>query len=104
MDNEAKPVAKAKKTDYENIEVDCPSCGQECNFNRASELCTLAPVPGKDVTCGKCKRDFRLSGDSANERHEMLHCTRQNYVGQIGRRGALDEVSTLRSSLRTCSN
>ena len=36
--------------------------------------------------------------------HAMLHCTRQNYVGQIGRRSVLDDVSTLRSSLRTCSN
>ena len=35
---------------------------------------------------------------------EFHHCTRQNYVGQIGRRSVLDDVSTLRSSLRTCSN
>ena len=69
---ETKPTAKAKSTGYENIEVDCPLCGQECIFNRASDLCTLEPIAGIDVVCEKCKIGFWLTGDTVNERHEML--------------------------------
>ena len=68
------PVAERKRTSYENFVVECPLCGHECIFNRASDLCTFESIAGLNVSClnEKCGKLFRLIGDSVNERHEML--------------------------------
>ena len=68
------PIAKNKRPSYENFVADCPLCGHECIFNRASDLHTFEPIGGLNVTClnGLCAKTFRLVSDSVNERHEML--------------------------------
>ena len=68
------PIAERRSTSYENFVAECPLCGHECIFNRASDLCTFEPIAGLDVSClsEKCGKPFRLVGDSVNERHEML--------------------------------
>ena len=65
-------TAKIKYSDYENIVVDCPRCGHELVFNRASDLCTFEPIFGANVSCFDCKGGFWLNGDSVNERHEAI--------------------------------
>ena len=67
-----KPTTKATRAGYENVEANCPLCKQECIFNRASDLCTFEPIAGSDVSCDICGRSFRLTGDTVNERHEIL--------------------------------
>ena len=68
------PIAERRRTSYENFVAECPLCGHECIFNRASDLCTFEPIAGLDVSClnEKCGKPFRLVSDSVNERHEML--------------------------------
>lgn len=68
------PIAEGRRTSYENFVAECPLCGHECIFNRASDLCTFEPIAGLDVSClnEECGQPFRLVGDSVNERHEML--------------------------------
>ena len=68
------PIAEKRRTSYENFVAECPSCGHECIFNRASDLCTFEPIAGLNVSCQseKCHKPFRLVSDSVNERHEML--------------------------------
>ncbi len=68
------PVAKNKRTSFENVEVKCPHCGCWSIFNRASDLQTFEPIAGHDVTClnDLCRKRFRIVGDSINNPHEML--------------------------------
>lgn len=68
------PIAEKMRTDYENFVAVCPSCGHECIFNRASDLCTFEPIGELNVSClnEECRKPFRLVGDSVNEPHEML--------------------------------
>jgi hypothetical protein len=68
------PNARNKRTSYENFVAECPWCGKECIFNRASDLCTFEPITGRDVSCQSvdCGKLFRIGGDSANNPHEML--------------------------------
>ena len=68
------PVARAKQASYENIIVECPWCGKENIFNRASDLHTFEPIAGLDVSCQnvECGKPFRIVGDSVNNPHEML--------------------------------
>ena len=68
------PVTKVKQASYENIVVECPWCGRENIFNRASDLRTFEPIAGLDVSCQnvECGKPFRIVGDSVNNRHEML--------------------------------
>lgn len=68
------PVAKNKRTSYENFAAECPWCGKESIFNRASDLRTFEPIAGRDVSCqsGDCRKPFRIVGDSVNNAHEML--------------------------------
>lgn len=68
------PVARSKRASYENLTVDCPLCGEENIFNRASDLRTFEPIGGRDVVCqnGDCRRSFRVVGDSVSSAHEML--------------------------------
>lgn len=68
------PEAKIKHASYENIPVECPWCGQESIFNRASDLRILEPIAGLNVSCqsNNCGRPFRMVGDSVNCAHEML--------------------------------
>ena len=70
--NETKPTAEIKHAGYENIIADCPLCGYECTFNRMSDLRTLEPIAGTDVSCEKCGGDFWLTNDTVNERYEVL--------------------------------
>lgn len=68
------PVAKNKRASYENLVADCPWCGKESIFNRASDLATFEPIGGRDVSCqsADCHKRFRIVGDSVNSAHEML--------------------------------
>jgi hypothetical protein len=68
------PIAKNKRTSYENLVAECPYCGYDSIFNRASDLHTFEPIAGLDVTCQSedCQRPFRIVGDSVNSAHEML--------------------------------
>ena len=69
---DAVPTAEVRLAGYENVVADCPRCGYECVFNRASDLCTFQPISGADVRCLKCKQPFWLNGDTVNERHEVM--------------------------------
>jgi hypothetical protein len=63
------------KATYENIFVECPSCGRENIFNRASDLKgVLHSIDYLEVSClfADCGRSFYLSGDVANSAYEML--------------------------------
>ena len=68
------PVSKNKRTSYENFVAECPWCGKESIFNRASDLGTFEPIGGRDVSCQSvdCGKPFRIVGDSVNNPHEML--------------------------------
>ena len=68
------PVVKGKRTTYENFVVDCPECGMEIVFNRASDLGTFEPIAGRDVSCPEtaCRKPFRIVGDSINEAYELF--------------------------------
>jgi hypothetical protein len=68
------PVARSKRPSYENFVAECPSCGRESVFNRASDLRTFEPIAGRDVSCqsADCGKPFRIVGDSVNSAHEML--------------------------------
>jgi len=68
------PIADKKRTSYENFVAECPLCGKENIFNRASDFCSFEPIGGRDVSCQSvdCGRPFRIVGDSVNNRHEML--------------------------------
>lgn len=68
------PVARNKRTCYENFAAECPWCGKESIFNRASDLRTFEPIAGREVSCqsADCRKPFRIVGDSVNSSHEML--------------------------------
>ncbi len=68
------PVAEMKRASYENFIVDCPWCGKEIVFNRASDLKTFELILGKNTSClnNDCKKPFRIVGDIINNPHEML--------------------------------
>ena len=68
------PVTYVKEAGYENLVVDCPRCGCESVFNRASDLRLFAPIGGLNSQClnEKCEEPFRIVSDSVNERHEQL--------------------------------
>ena len=68
------PVARNTRTSYENFVAECPWCGRENIFNRASDLHSVEPIAGLDVSClgADCGKPFRLTGDSVNGPHEML--------------------------------
>ncbi len=67
-------MVRGKRTTYENFVVDCPACGKEIVFNRASDLGTLEPVADLRVSCldRACGKPFCITGDSVNEAYEML--------------------------------
>jgi hypothetical protein len=68
------PVAKNKRTSYENFVAECPWCGRDSIFNRASDLHTFEPIAGRDVACqrAECGKPFRIMGDRVNNAHETL--------------------------------
>jgi hypothetical protein len=68
------PLAKTRRTSYENIVAQCPCCSKDSIFNRASDLKTFEPIGGLDVTCQNddCRKEFRIVGDSVNNAHEMF--------------------------------
>lgn len=68
------PIAKNRRTSYENFVAECPYCGKDSIFNRASDLHTFEPIAGLDVMCQSddCQKPFRIVGDSVNSAHEML--------------------------------
>jgi len=68
------PIAKNRRTSYENFVAECPYCRKDSIFNRASDLHTFEPIAGLDVTCQSddCQKPFRIVGDSVNSAHEML--------------------------------
>jgi hypothetical protein len=68
------PVVKIKRASYENIVAECPWCGKENIFNRASDLRTFRPIAGRNVSCQSvdCGKSFRIVGDRVNNPHEML--------------------------------
>lgn len=62
------------RSSYENIEALCPHCQGWATYNRATDLGTVTPVSGMEVTCllPQCRQTFWLLGDSANHPFEML--------------------------------
>jgi len=68
------PIAKNRRTSYENFVAVCPECGRDSIFNRASDLHTFEPIAGREVAClsGYCRKPFRIINDSVNNAHEML--------------------------------
>jgi len=68
------PSAPTKRATYENIVVDCPACGHENIFNRATDLKDFEPVDCRTEQCQRveCGMPFSISGDSINSAHEML--------------------------------
>ena len=68
------PVARNKRTSYENFVAECPWCGKDSIFNRASDLGTFEPIDGRDVACqsADCGKPFRIIGDRVNNAHETL--------------------------------
>lgn len=88
---DAVPIAEKRRTTYENVIAECPWCGNECIFNRRSDLRTSEPIGGLNTSClhETCGKPFRLVGDTVNERHEMLiyDCydlmTRKQYMACI---------------------
>ena len=85
------PTVRIKHASYENIVAECPACGKDNIFNRASDLNTFEPVGGLNIACqiGDCGRPFRMISDSINSAHEMLiyDCCdlldRKHYMGCI---------------------
>lgn len=68
------PYAERKRTSYENFVAQCPWCGQESIFNRATDLKDLSPIAFRTVSClnPACGKPFNINGDSVNSAHEML--------------------------------
>jgi hypothetical protein len=68
------PAANTILTSYENFVAECPWCGKECIFNRASDLHSFEPISGCDVSCqnANCGKPFRILGDIINDPDEML--------------------------------
>ncbi len=68
------PLVRGKRAGYENFVAECPSCGEESIFNRASDLRSFEPIAGRDVACLNvaCGRPFRIVGDLINSPHEMI--------------------------------
>lgn len=66
--------AEKKRTSYENFVAQCPWCGQESIFNRASDLKDLRPIASRTVSClnPACGKPFIINGDSVNSAPEML--------------------------------
>lgn len=85
------PVVPGKRTTYENFIVDCPFCGKESVFNRASDLKTFDSIAGRDVTClnNECKKAFRIVNDTINDAYAMLIfdcyelCNQKHYISCI---------------------
>lgn len=74
MQEQSIAIARKKRTSYENYVAECPWCGADSIFNRASDLLTFEPIAGRDVSCLSvdCGKPFRIVGDSVNNPHEML--------------------------------
>lgn len=68
------PEARIAHAYYENILIDCPHCGEENIFNRASDLKTYDRTGGRDISCqhANCQKLFHMINDSTNCVHEML--------------------------------
>ncbi len=69
-------IPEAKKTNptFENITAECPWCGKENIFNRASDLKTFEVIASRIVKCQntQCGKHFNISGDAINPAYEML--------------------------------
>lgn len=68
------PYTKKKQTSYENFVAECPSCGRESIFNRATDLKDFSAISFRTVSClhQDCRKPFNINGDSVNSAHEML--------------------------------
>lgn len=68
------PYARKKRTSYENFVAECPWCGNESIFNRATDLKDLSPIDFRTVAClnPECGKPFNINGDSVNSAHETL--------------------------------
>lgn len=67
-------TARIEGASYENVTVTCPWCGRVCVFNRRSDLETLNPIAGREVTClhPDCRQSLWIMGDRVNGAHETL--------------------------------
>ena len=68
------PEARTKRTSYENFAAQCPWCGVENVFNRASDLKSFEPIGHRTINClnTTCLKAFNIGGDSVNSAYEML--------------------------------
>lgn len=60
--------ARDCKTNYENFEARCPTCGEWNIFNRATDFGDFSPISFREVTClrKECGARFAINGDSAD--------------------------------------
>jgi hypothetical protein len=68
------PVARNINATYENIEAECPECGNENIFNRMSDLQTRERIDGRDVVCQfpECGKTFKIMTDVINDAWDMM--------------------------------
>lgn len=68
------PTVRIARSSYENVYVQCPWCGQEIVFNRATDLRDLRPIGFRTVSClnQQCGKPFSINGDLVNSAQEML--------------------------------
>jgi len=66
------PEARNVQSSYENITAECPSCGRENIFNRASDLKDSHPVVHRYERCSECSAQLLLKGDEIGPAYEMM--------------------------------
>jgi hypothetical protein len=68
------PYSKIKRTSYENFVAQCPWCGHESIFNRATDFKDLSLIAFRSVSCLNpgCGKPFNINDDSVNSAHETL--------------------------------
>lgn len=66
------PFVEPIKCNYENFICICYYCGEKLIFNRATDLKTVAPIGGRNVTCYKCQKLIRIGMDRINPAYELF--------------------------------
>jgi hypothetical protein len=68
------PVARNINATYENIEAECPECGNENIFNRMSDLRTRERIDERDVVCQfpECGKTFKIMADVINDAWDTM--------------------------------
>jgi len=74
VEQRERPTVRIKRSSYENVYVQCPWCGRENIFNRATDLKDWDPIAFRTVSClnQPCGKSFNINGDSVNSAPEMF--------------------------------